>query len=212
VTGMAANPGTATEIAMAVEAAGLPRLQAEVAEKFAIYLELLVKWNAKLNLTAIREPSEIIRRHFVECVQCALALPEVATLLDFGSGAGLPGIPIAIVRPEIRVTLGESQMKKAVFLREAVRVLGLNVEVFDGRVEGMASGRTFDAVTLRAVDRMAEATQAGLARMRAGGLLVVFTTSGALDGMKNAVSGVTWGQEDQIVGLDRGLLLQGRKS
>jgi 16S rRNA (guanine527-N7)-methyltransferase len=212
VTGMAANPGTATEIAMAVEAAGLPRLQAEVAEKFAIYLELLVKWNAKLNLTAIREPSEIIRRHFVECVQCALALPAVATLLDFGSGAGLPGIPIAIVRPEIRVTLGESQMKKAVFLREAVRVLGLNVEVFDGRVEGMASGRTFDAVTLRAVDRMAEATQAGLARMRAGGLLVVFTTSGALDGMKNAVSGVTWGQEDQIVGLDRGLLLQGRKS
>jgi 16S rRNA (guanine527-N7)-methyltransferase len=209
---MAANPGTATEIAMAVEAAGLPRLQAEVAEKFAIYLELLVKWNAKLNLTAIREPSEIIRRHFVECVQCALALPAVATLLDFGSGAGLPGIPIAIVRPEIRVTLGESQMKKAVFLREAVRVLGLNVEVFDGRVEGMASGRTFDAVTLRAVDRMAEATQAGLARMRAGGLLVVFTTSGALDGMKNAVSGVTWGQEDQIVGLDRGLLLQGRKS
>lgn len=212
MTGMAANPGTATEIAMVVEAAGLPRLQAEGAEKFAIYLELLVKWNAKLNLTAIREPSEIIRRHFVECVQCALALPAVATLLDFGSGAGLPGIPIAIVRPEIRVTLGESQMKKAVFLREAVRVLGLNAEVFDGRVEGMAPVREFDAVTLRAVDRMAEATQAGLARMRAGGLLVVFTTSGALDGMKNAVSGVTWGQEDQIVGLDRGLLLQGRKS
>ena len=107
------------------------RLPPGAGDQLAAYLALLLKWNSKLNLTAVREPAEIVRRHLVECIQCAQALPEVRTLLDFGSGAGLPGVPIAIVRPEIRVTLGESQGKKSAFLREVVRTLGLNAEVFD---------------------------------------------------------------------------------
>ena len=100
-----------------------------------------------------------------------------ATLLDFGSGAGLPGIPIAIVRPDIRVTLGESQRKKAAFLREAVRVLSLPSEVYDGRIENMPTSRVFDAVTLRAVDKMAEACRTAIERVAPGGWLVVFATS-----------------------------------
>ncbi|HTD56720.1 MAG TPA: 16S rRNA (guanine(527)-N(7))-methyltransferase RsmG, partial [Silvibacterium sp.] len=148
---------TAREVTEAVVSAGLMPLHSEAAELFAGYVDLLVRWNARLNLTAVREPNQIIRRHLVECVLCAQKLPDVKTLLDFGSGAGLPGIPIAILRPEIEVTLGESQGKKASFLREAVRTLGLNAQIYDQRIENMAPESFFDAVTLRAVDRMQEA-------------------------------------------------------
>ncbi|HEX3470013.1 MAG TPA: 16S rRNA (guanine(527)-N(7))-methyltransferase RsmG, partial [Silvibacterium sp.] len=186
------NGVTAAEIEAAVAAAGLAALPPGVGEKLAAYLQLLLRWNSKLNLTAVREPGEIVRRHLVECVQCAQALPEVGTLLDFGSGAGLPGIPIAIVRPEIRVTLGESQGKKATFLREVVRVLGLNAEVFDGRIEKMPTDRIFDAVTLRAVDRMTEACRAGVDRVGAGGWLVVFATAATEENLKPALTDVIW--------------------
>src|SRR5580658_4282339 len=93
------------------------------------YLELLLRWNARTNLTAIREPEGIVCRHFGEGLFCGLRLAERlpatgATLLDFGSGAGFPGLPIQLLLPELRVTLAESQGKKAAFLREAVRTLG----------------------------------------------------------------------------------------
>src|SRR5665213_2921666 len=85
------------------------------------YLDLLLKWNARTNLTAIRDPEEIVRRHFGESLFAARHLdPKTATLLDLGSGAGFPGLPIALLCPEIQVTLAESQNKKASFLREAV--------------------------------------------------------------------------------------------
>lgn len=122
---------------------------------FSAYLDLLLKWNARTNLTAIRDPEEIVRRHFGESLFAARHLdPGTPTLLDFGSGAGFPGLPIALLRPDIAVTLAESQNKKATFLREAVRVLGLKVEVWPSRVEDMPSGRQFHTVALRAVDRM----------------------------------------------------------
>jgi 16S rRNA (guanine527-N7)-methyltransferase len=95
----------AEEIQQAVLRAGLRSLPTDARRKFSLYLDLLLKWNDKLNLTAIREPEQIVERHFVECIQCAQQFPKVSTLLDFGSGAGFPGIPIAILRPEIRVTL-----------------------------------------------------------------------------------------------------------
>ena len=98
------------------------------------YLDLLLKWNARTNLTAIRSPEEIVQRHFGESLFTALHIGEPDTLLDLGSGAGFPGIPIALLRSEIQVTLAESQNKKASFLREAVRTLNLsNAEVWPAR-------------------------------------------------------------------------------
>ncbi|MGF7181991.1 16S rRNA (guanine(527)-N(7))-methyltransferase RsmG [Tunturiibacter psychrotolerans] len=129
--------------------------------KLSAYLELLLKWNARTNLTAIRDPEEIIRRHFGESLFAGLHLAsEADTLLDFGSGAGFPGLPIAILRPEITVTLAESQNKKSTFLREAVRTLGLKVEIWAARVETMPQSFHFHTVTLRAVDNMAAALSA----------------------------------------------------
>jgi 16S rRNA (guanine527-N7)-methyltransferase len=121
------------------------------------YLDLLLKWNARTNLTAIRQPEEIVRRHFGESLFVAGYVGKCGSLLDFGSGAGFPGIPIQLVRPALKITLAESQGKKAAFLGEAIRELGLHTEVWVDRVETMPPARRFDVVTLRAVDSMGSA-------------------------------------------------------
>jgi 16S rRNA (guanine527-N7)-methyltransferase len=132
-------------------------IPAHLYPKLSVYLDLLLKWNARTNLTAIRDPQEIVRRHFGESLFAAQHLGPCDTLLDFGSGAGFPGLPIAILRPDIAVTLAESQNKKATFLREAVRTLGLTTEIWAARAETMPPTRQFHTVTLRAVDNMTTA-------------------------------------------------------
>jgi 16S rRNA (guanine527-N7)-methyltransferase len=153
--------------------AGGPELASEVYVQLARYLELLLRWNARTNLTAIRSPEEIVRRHFGESLFAARQVAGVGTLMDFGSGAGFPGLPIQLAHPELKVTLAESQNKKATFLREAVRTLGLGTEVWAGRVEMIPMGRRFDVVTLRAVDRIESAIES--AAVRADRLLVLTT-------------------------------------
>jgi 16S rRNA (guanine527-N7)-methyltransferase len=163
-------------------------LDAALAGQFEAYLSLILRWNARVNLTAIRDQEGIFRRHFVESIACARALPAgIATLLDFGSGAGFPGIPIALCRPEIAVTLAESQGKKAAFLLEAVRVLGIAAKVHSGRAEVLPG--VFDCVTMRAVDRMEVAVRAAAGLVRAGGWLALMTTDRELDELKGAAGG-----------------------
>ncbi len=163
------------EIERVFSRAGLLSLSPESYMLFGSYLDLLLRWNARLNLTAIREPAQMIERHFLECSFAALHLPAgITTLMDFGSGAGFPGIPIAICRPEIRVTLAEAHVKKASFLREVLRTLALPVEVYDGRVEAMAPGRRFHCVSMRAVEKMNAAIP--MAAQRAENYLAVLTT------------------------------------
>ena len=109
----------------------------ELYRQLSNYLDLLLKWNARTNLTAIWEPEEIVRRHFGESLFAGRQVGAAKTLLDFGSGAGFPGIPMQLLWPEMAVMLAESQGKKAAFLREAVRTLGLRSQVWAGRVEKM---------------------------------------------------------------------------
>src|SRR5260370_597581 len=95
------------------------------------YMKLLLAWNEKINLTAIRDPLEILYRHFCESMYAAVAVPvENGRLADVGSGAGFPGIPLKIMRPELQIVLIESNMKKATFLAEVLR----NIELSDTRV------------------------------------------------------------------------------
>lgn len=200
----------AEQIAAAVLRSGIGELTPDVADRFDHYLSLLLKWNAKLNLTATRDPEGFVHRHFLDCIQCAQQMPKVSTVLDFGSGAGLPGIPIAICHPEIHVTLAESQRKKAAFLREAVRTLGLNAEVFDGRVEAMPSDVVFETVTLRAVDKMIAACQTAQAHVALGGWMILFSTRAKQASLQTLLSGVTWNKSISSVGMDRGVILLGR--
>ncbi len=167
--------------AAAIERLLQPYLEADAAappalfDQLAVYLELLLKWNARTNLTAIRQPEEIVRRHFGESLFAARHVGQSGTLLDFGSGAGFPGLPIQLLRPDLQVTLAESQNKKATFLREVVRTLGVQTEVWAGRVEAMPTARSFDVVTARAVDDMQVAMKA--ASERTGNRLLLLTTS-----------------------------------
>ena len=172
------------------------------------YLDLLLKWNARTNLTAIRDPEEIVRRHFGESLfaglQIAGRVAPGAGLLDFGSGAGFPGLPIQLLLPELHVTLAESQGKKAAFLREAVRTLGLTTEVWAGRVEAMPDvadvPRQFDVVTLRAVDNMEQALAEARRRVKPGGWLLALTADEQIGGQNIRLpgGGVGWVNLQQV--------------
>lgn len=159
---------------------GLEPLPTPVTASFEAYLSLLLRWNARVNLTAIRDTETILSRHFVESIACARALPEgITTLLDFGSGAGFPGIPISLCRPEITVTLAESQGKKAAFLLEVLRTLGIATKVHSARAE-LLSGH-FDCVVLRAVDKMESAVKSAAKLVGPGGWLALMTTEPELE-------------------------------
>lgn len=154
----------------------LPEIPAGLSAQLSRYLDLLLKWNARTNLTAIRKPEQIVQRHFGESLFAGRHLhSEAKTLLDLGSGAGFPGLPIALLHPEIAVTLAESQGKKASFLREAVRTLGIHVEIWADRAESLPFDRQFDTVTLRAVDNMRDAISAATPRAAREVLLLAST-------------------------------------
>jgi 16S rRNA (guanine527-N7)-methyltransferase len=186
--------------------AGLDPLQIEQNKQLIQYLSTVLRWNARTNLTAVREPDAILRRHFVESIACAQALPRgIATLLDYGSGAGFPGIPIAICRPEIAVTLAESQNKKAAFLREAVRVTGIPANVHAGRAETL-TGR-FDCVTLRAVDQMEAAIASAVALVGPVGWLAPLTTRSELPKIQAAAgAAIAWAEPVALPGSEQRIL------
>jgi 16S rRNA (guanine527-N7)-methyltransferase len=157
-------------------AAGQAPLDDETAGRFGSYFSLFIRWRRRLNLTGTGDEDDILSRHLVESIAAARALPEgIATLLDYGSGAGLPGIPIALCRPEIVVTLAEARGKKAAFLQEVVRVLGLKAVVYAQRAETLE--KTFDCVILRAVDKMPKAVAQATRLVAPGGWLALMTTN-----------------------------------
>ena len=143
-----------------------------------LYLDLLLKWNARISLTAIRDPQEIVQRHFGESLFAAeqLQLDATSTLIDFGSGAGFPGLPIKIAAPHLEVTLIESQQKKVAFLREAIRTLQLDkTTVFAGRAE--QSFLRSQIVTSRAVEKFEGALPAAASLVEPGGRLALLIGS-----------------------------------
>jgi 16S rRNA (guanine527-N7)-methyltransferase len=177
---------------------------------FDAYLDLILKWNARTNLTAVRDGEGILRRHFIECIACAQHLPNgIETLLDFGSGAGFPGIPIAIFRREIAVTLAESQNKKAAFLREAISILGLKAKVFRGRAETLSV--EFDCVAIRAVDRMERAVIEAMPLIRPGGILALMTTRAEFPKFEKLLD-LRWQDGWALPGSDQRVLRLGAKT
>lgn len=133
---------------------GLSETAGPVSDRLAAYGNLLLHWNERLSLTSIRDDAGIIERHLMEGVFAATHHPDARTALDFGSGTGIPGIPIALCCASIHVTLAESQRKKAAFLQEALRTLQLNASIHASRAE-LLPAASFDAVWMRAVEKSA---------------------------------------------------------
>ena len=147
--------------------------------KFEKYRSLLLEWNEKFNLTAITDPDEIEEKHFIDSLLASNFVDfSKGKLLDVGSGAGFPGIPLAIVFPKLKVTLLESNGKKISFLNEVKSQLGLeNVVVVNGRAEELKQRDYFDFVTARAVKQLNILAELTLPFVRVHGLLVAYKGS-----------------------------------
>jgi 16S rRNA (guanine527-N7)-methyltransferase len=193
-------------------------LSATQLQHISTYIDILLHWNARINLTAIRSEEEIVTRHFGESLFAARhlfpkaypvseACPErsrrappvvkafdfaAARLADLGSGAGFPGIPIKLWAPQISVTLIESNHKKSTFLREVVRSLTLtDINVQDIRAETLPPS-SFDVVTLRAVERLHEVLPVAADLLAPGGRLALLISSVQVEGTCSALPNFTW--------------------
>jgi 16S rRNA (guanine527-N7)-methyltransferase len=144
-------------------------------EKLAAFLALLAKWNRTYNLTAIREPERMVTHHALDSLAVVPHLPARAGLavLDVGSGGGLPGIPIAIARPDARVVLLDASTKKAAFLAQAAIELPLsNAEAVGARVEDYSPSRKFDVVISRAFADLATFVKLARPHLAPGGTIL----------------------------------------
>jgi 16S rRNA (guanine527-N7)-methyltransferase len=165
------TPGAALDRGLEEMALALPT---GASERLLGYMALLVKWNRTYNLTAIRDPRAMVAHHLLDSLAVLPHLPltESARLADAGSGAGLPGIPLAIARPRWRVALVESSQKKAAFLRQAAIELALdNVEVHEGRVEVWRPQPLLDLAISRAFAALTDFIAACRHLVRPGGTL-----------------------------------------
>jgi 16S rRNA (guanine527-N7)-methyltransferase len=208
---------TGTLIAMAdVDIAGLlrPYLQPLAPERLRLleeYLALLLKWNARTNLTSVRRPEEIVTRHFGESLFAAeyLFKSPIKTAIDFGSGAGFPGLPMAIYAPETAFTLMESQNKKATFLKEVVRTVALkNVAVFAGRAE--ASEQKAELVTMRAVEHFEESLSIAARLLASLGRLALLIGAAQGERVRELFPALDWQTEITIPGSENRVLLVGK--
>jgi 16S rRNA (guanine527-N7)-methyltransferase len=158
---------------------GLDPHDEQLLAAFESYRQELLDWNTRINLTAITDPQDVLLKHFLD----SLSLLQVysnpqARLLDIGSGAGFPGLPLKIVRPQWHVTLLEATGKKTLFLRHMVEMLQLrDVEILHGRAEELAHKReyraTFDIVTARAVSALPTLLEYCAPYCRVGGVIVL---------------------------------------
>jgi 16S rRNA (guanine527-N7)-methyltransferase len=190
-------------------------------QNISTYIDLLLRWNARMNLTAIREPEEIIARHFGESLFAARHLfpdalandqrPSGNDVLDIGSGPGFPGLPIKIWAPEIHLTLIESNQKKATFLREVIRTLTLtDVDIFAGRAEDFP--KTADVVTLRAVERFDQVFPIAARLVAPNGRLALLIGTAQVAPARNQNSNFHWQDPTPIPLASTRTLLIGKSS
>jgi 16S rRNA (guanine527-N7)-methyltransferase len=201
------------------------------------YIDILLRWNARINLTAVRQPEEIVTRHFGESLFAARHLfpqPEIhdaggeprapkpsaafeqsdahtTSIIDVGSGAGFPGLPIKIWAPQAHLTLIESSQKKATFLREASRSLTLtNVNVFAGRSEDFPG--TGDIVTLRAVERFQESLPIAARLVVPTGRLTLLIGRRQMNSLRHLAPAFHWSEPIPIPLSEARILIIGQQS
>jgi 16S rRNA (guanine527-N7)-methyltransferase len=168
-----------------LERCGLSKEQISMFEK---YRDILLEWNEKFNLTAITDLDEIEEKHFYDSFVLADFFPtNNLSLLDVGSGAGFPGIPLAIVDPTLHVTLLEANGKRITFLKEAVKQLGLtNVEIIQGRAEELKTREKYDIVTARAVKELNILLEISFYLLKVHGVFIAYKGSNAREELNNA--------------------------
>lgn len=164
-------------------------------EQFIMYYELLTEWNSFMNLTAITEFDEVMKKHFVDSVSLVRALPDINekayTLIDVGTGAGFPGIPLKIMFPQLQVVLLDSLNKRVSFLNEVIQKLKLtDIEALHGRAEDFAKKKEyreyFDICVSRAVANLATLSEYCLPFVKIGGMFVSYKSEKITEEFENA--------------------------
>ena len=182
-------------------------------ESISTYIDLLLKWNARINLTAVREPREIVTRHFGESLfvaQHLLDSSSSSTVADLGSGAGFPGVPLAMWAPQAKVTLIESNRKKAAFLNELIYQLELgNAKVFSRRAEDYPEKSKL--VTMRAVEKFEGVLPVAAGLLAPDGRLGLMIGAGQGDTARKALNSLNWSTPIPVPGGHSRVLLVGTR-
>lgn len=170
-------------------------LSMEQLEKFYKYMELLIEWNEKMNLTAITEPSEIILKHFIDSLTILKYIKEGQSIVDVGTGAGFPGIPLAIMNNNIKITLVDSLNKRLTFLQEVIKQLGLkNVETIHSRAEEFGQNEKyrekFDIATSRAVANLSTLSEYLVPLVKINGKCICMKASDANEEINQAQNAI----------------------
>src|SRR5713226_1494788 len=184
------------------------------AEAIQRYVALLLQWNQKISLTSLRDPPDILERHFGECMFAASAVPITSgRLADVGSGAGFPGLALKIACPELEVVLVESNVRKSAFLSEVVRVLNLDgVEVVCSRMEDLSVRPGFASlVSARAVGKFDRILRWARKALSEEGQVLLWLGAADAEGVSSS-HGWRWKEPIEIPGSHRRVLLIGRPS
>ena len=160
-------------------------------EKFYKYMDLLIEWNEKINLTAITNRKDILVKHFIDSLTIQRYLGDSVNIIDVGTGAGFPGIPIKIVNPNLKVVLVDSLNKRINFLQEVIKQLNLdNIEVIHARAEDLGQNKkyreTFDIVTSRAVANMSVLSEYLLPLAKVSGKCICMKGSDVEEELENS--------------------------
>ena len=166
-------------------------LNKEQYDQFYAYMVLLIEWNEKINLTAITEPQEIILKHFVDSLTIAKYIEEGKTIIDMGTGAGFPGIPLKIYRNDVKVVLADSLNKRIKFLNEVIEKLQLkNIETIHCRAEELGKNKEyrekFDYATSRAVANLSTLSEYLLPFVKLNGSGIFMKTMEIDEELENA--------------------------
>jgi 16S rRNA (guanine527-N7)-methyltransferase len=184
------------------------------AEFISKYIDVLLKWNARINLTAVRDPREMVTRHFGESLFAARNLLDRAsasTVADLGSGAGFPGVPLALWAGQAKVTLIESNGKKAAFLNELIHQLGLsNAKIFNRRAEDYPEKA--ELVTMRAVEKFEGVLAIAAGLLEQSGRLALMIGAGQVETARHLLPTLAWKAPVTVPGGESRVLLVGTRT
>ena len=177
----------------------------EQAEQFFEYMNLLIEWNEKMNLTAITDPEEIISKHFIDSMTILKDIDDNSKVVDVGTGAGFPGIPLSIMNPTLKITLVDSLNKRLIFLQEVANKLNLkNIEIVHARAEEFGQNKkyreSFDISTSRAVANLSTLSEYLIPLVKVGGKVISMKAAEAQNEIEEAKKaiGVLGGRIEKI--------------
>lgn len=179
-----------SEMTKEILLAAMPDLSDEQIDKFVIYYNLLVDYNTRVNLTRITEPSDVAQKHFADSILGSKLIPHGARVADVGTGAGFPGVPLKIVRPDIELVLIDSLGKRIVFLKALCSALGVEAEAIHARAEDAARlpslRESFDISLSRAVAPMNVLLELTVPFVKTGGSSLMYKAAAVTEELASA--------------------------